>query len=154
VVLTCIKCSNEHHRRERDANQHHVEKKVSLDGRTVGRQRSAVLAQAWRPKNSGIFSFVCLVLALQDSAAQNAAARYFVTGSSSQYSLYSSSERIPVRYVFCLALAVEHVLGRAASFNPPSVFVAQVRNCALHPFSAHVAFFPSHYLSRRVNTWL
>ena len=46
---------------------------MDLDGCTVDRLRIAVLARAWQPGISGVFSFIRFVLALQDSAAQSAA---------------------------------------------------------------------------------
>jgi hypothetical protein len=42
-------------------------------------------------------------------------------------SLYNGPEKIPVRYVLALALAVDQVRELVFSFNPLSVFVAQVR---------------------------
>jgi hypothetical protein len=63
-------------------------------------------------------SFVRIVLALQDAAAQSA------------------------------ALAVEQVRERVASFHPLSVFIAQVQECAQNSISALVAFLRSHYFAR------
>jgi hypothetical protein len=83
------------------------------------------------------------------SSAQSSAARYFVTGSSSLNVRYSGAEKIPVRYVLAPALAAEQVRERVASFDPLSVFAAQVRKCVLRPFSAQVAFLRSHYLASR-----
>jgi hypothetical protein len=121
--------------RERDAKQHHIEQRVFLDGRTFCRQRCAVLAFAWQPRNTGVFSFFRFVLALLDSAAQSAADRYFVTGPSSHNALHSGPEQIPIRYIFGPVLAVKQVQERVASSNPLSAFVAKVRECVLNPIS-------------------
>jgi hypothetical protein len=126
-----------------------LSKKCFLGGRTVGRQRSAVLAHAWQPNNSGVFSFVRFVLALQDAAAQSASARYYSTGSSSHNFLNSGPEKTPVRYVLAPASAVEQVRERVISFNPLSAFFAEMRECVLRPFSTLLAFLQSHYLTRR-----
>jgi hypothetical protein len=47
------------------------------------------------------------------------------------------------------ALAVEQVRERVFSFYPLSAFVAQVRERAMRPFSAQVAFLRSHYFACR-----
>jgi DNA-directed RNA polymerase specialized sigma54-like protein len=83
------------------------------------------------------------------SSAQSTAAWNFVTGPNSHNFLYSGPEKIPVRYVLAPALAVEQVREQVVSFNPLSVFVAQVRECALRPFSAQVALLRSHNFNRR-----
>jgi DNA-directed RNA polymerase specialized sigma54-like protein len=89
------------------------------------------------------------VASLIISSVQSAA-RYFVTRSSSNNFLYSGLERVFVRYVLASALAAEQVRERVASLKPLSVFAAQLWECAIHSFSALVAFLRSHYLARRV----